>query len=80
MSDNITSQLNELIETSKDGEQGFMKAARDAQSPELKTLFSQAHGAAPKARASCRTSSAAWAVIPRRRAAPPPRCTAAGST
>jgi len=41
MSDNVISQLNELIETSKDGEQGFMKAARDAQSPELKTLFTQ---------------------------------------
>jgi len=41
MSDNVISQLNELIETSKDGEQGYMKAARDAQSPELKTLFTQ---------------------------------------
>ena len=35
----ITSQLNELIETSKDGEQGFLKAARDTKTAELKTLF-----------------------------------------
>jgi len=41
MSDKVISQLNELIETSKDGEQGFMKAARDARSPEIKTLFTQ---------------------------------------
>jgi len=41
MSYNVISQLNELIETSKDGEQGYMKAARDAQSRELKTLFTQ---------------------------------------
>ena len=39
--DNITSQLNELIETSKDGEKGFMKAAQDAKQPELKTMFTE---------------------------------------
>ena len=37
----VTSQLNELIETSKDGEKGFLKAAQDAKSPELKTMFSE---------------------------------------
>jgi uncharacterized protein (TIGR02284 family) len=41
MSDKVISQLNELIETSKDGEQGFLKAARDAQSPQLKTMFNE---------------------------------------
>jgi uncharacterized protein (TIGR02284 family) len=39
MSNDITSQLNELIETSKDGEQGFRKAARDTKAPELSALF-----------------------------------------
>ena len=36
-----TAQLNELIETSKDGEQGFLKAARDTTTPELATAFKQ---------------------------------------
>jgi uncharacterized protein (TIGR02284 family) len=35
----MQSVLNELIETSKDGEKGFQKSAQDAQSPELKALF-----------------------------------------
>jgi uncharacterized protein (TIGR02284 family) len=37
---NTVSVLNDLIETSKDGEQGFLKAAEDATDPQLKTLFS----------------------------------------
>ncbi|MEP7207275.1 MAG: PA2169 family four-helix-bundle protein [Casimicrobiaceae bacterium] len=41
MNDNIESTLNELIETSKDGEQGFQKAAREAKAAELTTLFTQ---------------------------------------
>jgi uncharacterized protein (TIGR02284 family) len=36
---NTVSVLNDLIETSKDGEQGFLKAAEDATDPKLKTLF-----------------------------------------
>ena len=44
---NTVSVLNDLIETSKDGEQGFLKAAEDATDPELKTLFaSRADGCA----------------------------------
>ena len=35
----VESTLNELVETSKDGEKGFRKAAQDAQSAELKSLF-----------------------------------------
>ena len=35
----VESTLNELVETSKDGEKGFRKAAQDAESAELKTLF-----------------------------------------
>ena len=38
MADN-TSMLNDLIETSKDGENGFRSAAEDAKSAELKASF-----------------------------------------
>jgi uncharacterized protein (TIGR02284 family) len=34
-----TSILNELVETSKDGEQGFRSAAEDTKNTELKTTF-----------------------------------------
>ncbi|CAG9170438.1 PA2169 family four-helix-bundle protein [Cupriavidus pampae] len=40
MADNNVSVLNDLIEVSRDGEEGFRKAADDAKNPELKTLFS----------------------------------------
>jgi uncharacterized protein (TIGR02284 family) len=36
---NTVSVLNDLIETSKDGEMGFFKAAEDATDPKLRTLF-----------------------------------------
>ncbi|CAM2142225.1 DUF2383 domain-containing protein [Pararobbsia alpina] len=36
---NTVSVLNDLIETSKDGEQGFLKAAEDTNDPKLKTLL-----------------------------------------
>lgn len=36
---NVISTLNDLIETSKDGEKGFKKAAETTANPELKTLF-----------------------------------------
>ncbi|MEJ2769172.1 PA2169 family four-helix-bundle protein [Mycetohabitans sp. B46] len=39
MATHIVSVLNNLIETSKDGEAGFRKAAEDASNPELKALF-----------------------------------------
>jgi uncharacterized protein (TIGR02284 family) len=39
MSDNTTSILNDLIETSKDGEKGFRAAAEDTKTTELKTVF-----------------------------------------
>ena len=38
---NTTSILNDLIETLKDGQEGFRAAAADVESPELKTLFSE---------------------------------------
>jgi len=41
MKDDVESVLNELIETSKDGEKGFLKAAEDARNAELKSLFTE---------------------------------------
>ncbi len=41
MREDVESVLNELIETSKDGEKGFMKAGEDAHDAELKSLFTQ---------------------------------------
>ena len=38
---NTTSILNDLIETLKDGQEGFRVAAEDAESHDLKTLFSE---------------------------------------
>jgi uncharacterized protein (TIGR02284 family) len=39
MATNVISELNDLIETSKDGEKGFRKAAEDARDAQLKTMF-----------------------------------------
>ncbi len=39
MSKDAVSVLNDLVETSKDGQMGFEKAAQDAHDPQLKTLF-----------------------------------------
>ena len=39
MADKIASILNELVETSKDGEKGFRTAAEDTKSSELKAIF-----------------------------------------
>jgi uncharacterized protein (TIGR02284 family) len=41
MDNDVRAQLNELIETSKDGELGFQRAARDTKTTELTTLFAQ---------------------------------------
>jgi uncharacterized protein (TIGR02284 family) len=37
--DEVTDTLNDLIETCKDGEQGFLTCAEDIRNPQLKTLF-----------------------------------------
>ncbi|MFD4838378.1 PA2169 family four-helix-bundle protein [Achromobacter sp. NPDC058515] len=39
MADHVIKVLNELIETSKDGEKGFDAAADDTKTPELQQLF-----------------------------------------
>jgi uncharacterized protein (TIGR02284 family) len=39
MSTNVTAVLNDLVETSKDGERGFRKAAEDAHDTQLRALF-----------------------------------------
>lgn len=41
MADDVVSVLNKLIETSKNGEKGFLAAAEDAKSTELRTVFQQ---------------------------------------
>ncbi|GAA5236167.1 PA2169 family four-helix-bundle protein [Verticiella sediminum] len=41
MSDQIVKTLNHLIETSKNGEKGFLAASEDAKNPELKALLSK---------------------------------------
>ena len=41
MRNDTTSVLNDLIETSKDGEQGFTRAANETTDSELKTIFLQ---------------------------------------
>jgi uncharacterized protein (TIGR02284 family) len=39
MADKITSILNDLVETSRDGEKGFRTAAEDTKNAELKSVF-----------------------------------------
>lgn len=41
MNDHVIPILNELIETSNDGEKGFNKAAEDTKSSELRAMFTQ---------------------------------------
>src|SRR4051794_25825808 len=41
MADKTISLLNDLIETSKDGDRGFTKSAQDTPNPELKTIFTE---------------------------------------
>ena len=41
MSDKIVSILNDLIETSNNGEKGFSTAAEDTRNPELSSVFRQ---------------------------------------
>jgi uncharacterized protein (TIGR02284 family) len=45
VNDKVIATLNELIETSKDGEKGFALAARDTKEPELNEVFRQGEGA-----------------------------------
>jgi uncharacterized protein (TIGR02284 family) len=42
--DDIVDTLNVLIETCKDGEQGFLACAEDIRNPQLKTTFTKAAG------------------------------------
>jgi uncharacterized protein (TIGR02284 family) len=41
MADKIISILNDLVETSKNGELGFIAAAEDTKNPELRLIFQQ---------------------------------------
>jgi hypothetical protein len=44
VSTNIASLLNDLVETSKDGEKGFRTAAEDTKDAQLKSVFMQRAG------------------------------------
>ncbi|SNS15781.1 conserved hypothetical protein [Noviherbaspirillum humi] len=46
--DDVVSVLNDLIETCKDGEEGFRVCAEDISDPQLKTLFSNRSQACAK--------------------------------
>ncbi|MGH8726634.1 MAG: ferritin-like domain-containing protein [Burkholderiales bacterium] len=39
--DNVISTLNDLIQTSRDGEEGFKQCAENASDPQLKSVFSE---------------------------------------
>src|SRR5690606_368404 len=41
MADHFVKVLNHLIETSKNGEKGFLAAAEDTKNPELRQVFQQ---------------------------------------
>ena len=41
MNDDVIDQLNELIETSRDGENGFRKAAQDTKDAQLAAIFDE---------------------------------------
>jgi uncharacterized protein (TIGR02284 family) len=41
MADDIINTLKDLVETSKDGERGFMASAEDAKDPQLKRMFEE---------------------------------------
>ena len=45
----VIATLNDLIETSRDGEQGFRTCAEGVTSPNLKTLFEAAARRVPRA-------------------------------
>jgi uncharacterized protein (TIGR02284 family) len=51
MNDEVISVLNDLIETSKDGEKGFAFASKDSREPELTALFREGEE-------SCRAAAA----------------------
>src|ERR1039457_5579316 len=71
MKDDVESVLNELIETSKDGEKGFLKAAEDAHDAELKSLFTQCAQRCREGAAELQSQVQAQGGSPAKPASPP---------
>lgn len=78
--DDVISTLNDLIETCKDGEQGFRTCAEDIKDTQMKSFFTSRAQSCAEAAAELRRKCARWAAIRKPAAASPARCTAAGST
>ena len=65
----IISTLNELIETSKDGEKGFALAANDTKEPRSRCYSAKESSPVARRPRSCRIWCESWAAILRRAAA-----------
>lgn len=73
MADRIVKLLNKLVETSKNGEKGFLAAAEDTKNPELRGLFQN------RARDCAAGASELQAVVTRLGGAPETGGTVAGA-
>ena len=76
----LIATLNNLIETCKDGQNGFRAAAQGAHDEHLKMLFSRYAGQRAAFAADLQQVVRRHGGDPRRAAASPDPCTAAGST
>ena len=72
--------LNDLIETSRDGEQGFRTCAQGVTSPNLKTLFEAAARRCAEGVAELETKVRGLGGSPRTAVLQVGRCIALGST
>jgi len=80
LSSNVTSVLNDLIETSKDGEKGFGLQRRTPRTRSCRRCFYDAPKTAPRAQPISSNSSLSTAVTQRREALSRAPHTAVGST
>ncbi|NJO05167.1 MAG: DUF2383 domain-containing protein [Chloroflexaceae bacterium] len=77
----LVDTLNDVIETLQDGVDGYRRAAEDAKSPELKTLFRAfCRPAGRLLRMRCRVWWPVSAQPPKPAVVWPPKSTVAGST
>ncbi len=74
------SVLNDLIETSKDGQEGFKTCAEDIKHPQLKALFVQRAADCATAAAELQAAVRSWAAIRKPPPASPVTCTVVGWT
>ena len=76
----VIETLNDLIETSRDGEQGFRTCAQGVTSPNLKTLFEAAARRCAEGVAELEAKVRGLGGSPRRAVLQVGRCIALGST